>query len=214
MTQTAPKHITTTPEFRMGWPRLFKPEAFKGKGDLKFSVMMLMPITAPKQENVPTLPDLQRKFLEIAQAEWPGRDIRADIAAGRFNWPFVPGAKKQAEAAAKGQDGAVWEGMMILRADTLHKPQIVGPDKLQLLDEAAIYSGAWGYAEIAIKAYPAVGANGTDGVKGYLQFVMKSRDDERIFGRTAEQAFAGISGGVSQVDPTEGMDGGDANMNF
>lgn len=206
--QTIPGLITT-PEFRMGWPRLFKAEPFmrngKPVGEPVFSLLMLMPIDAPKVEDVPTLADVQRKALSMAQAKWSGRDLRADIGGGQFNWPFVPGKTQIEKAQAKGNDGAPYEGMMTLKASTQYKPQVVGPDKTTILNEDAIYSGAWGHAEINFKAYDGV-SGGNDGVKAYLNFVMKSRDDDRIFGRTVAQAFAGIKGGVSQVDPTEGMD--------
>lgn len=201
--------LITSPEFRMAWPRLFKAEAFmrngKPVGDPVYSMLMLMPMDAPATTGVNTLADMQRKALGVAQVKWPGRDLRADIGAGKFNWPFVPGVKAVAKAQAKGNDGAPYEGMMTLKTSSKFKPQVIGPDKATILNEDTIYSGAWGYAEINFVAYDGVN-NGPDGVKGYLNFVMKSRDDERIFGRTAEQAFAGISGGVSQVDPTAGMD--------
>lgn len=208
-TQNTAAGITTTPEFRMAFPRLFKAEAFmrngKPVGPPVYSMLMLLPVDAPKVENVPTLADIQRLALSMAQAKWPERDIRTAITGGPFNWPFVPGAKKKAEAEAAGKDGAVWEGMMTLKTSSKFKPTVVGPDKAAILNEDTIYSGAWGHAEIKFLAYDGV-SGGPDGVKAYLNFVMKSRDDDRIFGRTAEQAFAGIKGGVSQVDPTAGMD--------
>lgn len=210
MTTQTNDGLITSPEFRMAFPRLFKAEPFmrngKPVGDPVYSMLMLMPMDVASVTGVNTLADMQRKALGVAQAKWPNRDLRADIGAGQFNWPFVPGAKAIVKAQDKGKDGAPYEGMMTLKTSTKFKPQVIGPDKATILNEDTIYSGAWGYAEINFVAYDGV-SGGPDGVKGYLNFVMKSRDDERIFGRTAEQAFAGISGGMSAVDPTEGMDG-------
>ena len=212
MTTQTNTGIITTPEFRMAFPRLFKPEPFmrngKPVGDPVYSMLMLIPLEAPTTEasqNANTLADVQRKALTVAKAKWPNRDLRADINGGKFNWPFVPGAVAAAKARDKGKDGDAYDGTMTLKTSTKFKPQVVGPDKAAILNEDTIYSGAWGHAEIKLWAYDGV-SGGPDGVKAYLNFVMKSRDDDRIFGRTAEQAFAGIKGGVSQVDPTAGMD--------
>ena len=92
------------------------------------------------------------------------------------------------DRGSKGKefDGFFWMNVKNKR----NQPGIVGPDRQPIMDEDEIYSGMWGYADIALSPYD---YKGKKGIGAYLNNVMKTKDDERLDGRqSAEDAFADI----------------------
>lgn len=195
------KNIVVTPEFRMVFPTLFEPKAFKEGAQAKYSLVMLFDAASDTTE-------LIEAFKRTAAQRWPNRNFREDIQYNRFIWPFKTGEQMISNAVKKGKKAenlTYYEGTVVLKGDTTFPPGVVGPSKQEIVNPKDVYGGCYGFAELNIVAYDGVGATGADGVKAYLNHVMKSRDGEKLAGRSAADAFGGIAGQQSAADPTAGM---------
>lgn len=188
--------------FRGVFPTLFEPKPVKinGKavGDPVYGLTMLF--------DPGDLEPLKAKAIEVAQQTWPGRSLK------ELRFPFVRGEVEKAKAEKKGKDGSFYEGKVVVKASSKFQPGIVGPDRNPIVNPSDVYSGAFFYAEVNVVAYTDPRGE-QDGVKCYLNFVMKFKDGSRIAGRSAADVFAGISGGTSDYDPTAD-DGGDDEIPF
>lgn len=192
-------------DVRIVFPNLIeaKPVMRNGKavGDPKYSVTHLLTEDQAKRA--------AGVLVAAAKAKWPNRDIKADIKSNEFNWPLVPGSKAKAAAEKKDKNGDFYEGATVLKADTKYPPMLVDEAKQEVDPrnpgaDKVFYSGCYTHVVLAAHAYDGV-SGGSDGVKVYLQAVMKAGDGERLIGRTASDVFAGIEGGASDEDPTGGV---------
>lgn len=191
MSETQP-NIVVTPEFRMLWPNLFEPRRVKIKGketgEPKYGLSMLL--------DPAEIGDLKTAAKAVALAKWPGRTL------SELKFPFSDGDKLEAAQTELGRDGKFYAGTIVLKASSKYKPVVVDTHRKDIIDHTRLYSGAYGYAELNFVAYDGVGQN-PDGVTAYVNFVMKSRDGDRIAGRDAAGVFAGIDGGEEEPKSTE-----------
>lgn len=192
MVTTPQPSIVVTPEFRMLWPNLFTARAVKIKGretgEPKYGLSMLLDPTE--------IGDLKTAAKTVALAKWPGRTL------SELKFPFSDGDKLEAAQAEAGRDGKFYAGTIVLKASSKFKPVVVDTSRKDIIDHSRLYSGCYGYAELNFVAYDGVGQN-PDGVTAYVNFVMKSRDGDRIAGRDAKGVFAGISGGETEPVPSD-----------
>ena len=187
--------VVVTPEFRLVYPNLFEARAFvrdgKPQGDPKYGLVMLF-----KPDEIDGMKNVAKA---VAKAKWPGRELK------ELKFPFKSGnaeAKKRTDA---GKDGSFYEGTVVIKASSKYQPQVVDLDRKDILDPKRVYSGVYAYAELNFVAYPGVGG-GQDGVTAYVNFVMVSRNGDRIAGKTADDVFSGVGGGETDVDPTGDLD--------
>ena len=192
--QLTTPNIIVTPEFRMVFPNLFVPRAFKrnGKeaGEAKYGLTMLFD---PKDVG-----PLKAAIRHVIEEKWPGRDPKT------LKLPLISGDAQAAKSAANKKDGSFFKGTVVLKASSKFKPGVVDAKSEPILDPGRIYSGCYGHAELNFTAYDAVGAGGLDGVNAYVNFVLKTKDGDRIAGKDAKTVFAGITGAT--VDDTAGLD--------
>lgn len=195
MTEQATNEQIVTEEFRVAFPNLFEPSApvinGKAQGEPMYSVVMLF-------DSEDKVKPLKEAAVRVAKAKW-GENV--DLKSLRF--PFKRGDEEAKKASQKGKDGSFYEGTTVLKANSKYAPGVVGPDKQDLLDRQAIYSGSYGRAEVNIVAYDGPG-DAPDGVKAYINFYMKTRDGQRIAGRTAKDVFSNVEGSSTHEDPTGG----------
>lgn len=208
-------NLVLVKDVRVVFPNLIEPKPVmrngKPVGDPKYSLTLLI-------EDEQVLKELKNKMAAAAKAKWPGRNLAEDIKFNRFNWPLIPGSKAKATAEAKGKNGEFYEGCTVLKSDSKFAPGLLDENKQEINPSApfagrAFYNGVYCHVEISVVAYDGV-SGGSDGVKAYLQNVMKSRDGEKLIGRSVTDAFAGISGGESDYDPTGGEDPDDDEIPF
>lgn len=188
----APNSLVVVGEGRILFPNLFEPKRVKKAGrevgEPNYSVLFLM---EPDAEHMTTLKGVVRQVIE---AQWPGRDAK------ELKLPFQRGEKLAEDAAAKGQDGDFYRGKVAIRARSKYAPEVVGRNYAPVTNASDVYSGCYGWLEVNVVAYDGV-SGGQDGVKCYLNKVLKTRDGDRIGGRSAAAAFSGVVGGVSDEDP-------------
>jgi hypothetical protein len=152
-----------TPEFRLSFPKLFKPEAFEG-GTPKFSITMLFP------ENT-DLSAVRDAVKEVAVAKW------GDKLKGK-KVPFKNGDERDYEEYA---------GMIEVRASRnadFGPPVVVDAERQEILDPSEIYSGCWCRAQIEPFAYD---TTMNKGVAFGLTAIQKIRDDASMGGGPSKQ---------------------------
>lgn len=181
-----------------------KPVMRNGKpvGEPKYSVTILLDEGQEKQ--------VKAALLAAAKEKWPGRDLKADVEAKEFNWPVKSEAQAKAEAEKKDKNGDVYDGYSSVKADSQYAPELYyGRTKVDPNMPGAarvFYSGVYANVQLNANAYEGV-SGGSDGVKFYLQAVVKTKDGERLIGGgTRDEVFAGVDGGESDEDPTAGAD--------
>ena len=217
------------PAFRLYWPRLIEAEAYKGgTGAKKFSMGMIFEPDALKKVFVlddskdgMSQTDLNQLLAQIAKAEWPGIDLKADL--GR-NWPVIPGETEAAKLEAKKKNGEYLKGKKLVRASGSEKfpPDLCiyngeGKNRVKVKlsrkiederDQAEALFVGGNYARAALKIVPQE-VNGNKFLSIYINEVIFSKVGERIGGMSAIDKFDGIHGGQSDYDPTAGMDDGE-----
>lgn len=88
------------------------------------------------------------------------------------------------------EDDDIYAGHYYINAKCASRPGIVDKHRSPIVDEDDVYSGMW--AIVSVTFYP-YNVSGNKGVAIGLNNVMKTKDDERLGGRTsAENDFSGI----------------------
>lgn len=88
------------------------------------------------------------------------------------------------------EDDDIYAGHYFINAKCASRPGIVDKHRSPIVDEDDVYSGMW--AIVSVTFYP-YNVSGNKGVATGLNNVMKTKDDERLGGRTsAENDFSGI----------------------
>ena len=154
-----------SPKGRLSYPHLFKPTAFQGEGEPKFSCSIYIDKTAGKQF-VADVKKLQEKALkELYPEKFPQNLERWGISDGD-----------------EGEDQAA-KGCWIIKSSNKSRPAVLDADGTEILEELAAYGGCYGRVNICAKAY---GTTSKGGVTLELNVFQKIADGEPFGG--AEKA--------------------------
>lgn len=156
-----------TPLARLSFARLFKPEKYGDKGELKYSCSLLFDATTD-------LSSLKAAANAAIEERWGNKPPKG------IKMPFKDGDEKDYEGYA---------GKTFIEARTVDKPGVViGKDRTPVTNESSVYSGCWVKASVTAFTYD-TGAN--KGVSFALNNVWVIRDGEP-FGtarKSAESEF-------------------------
>lgn len=159
----------TVPKSRASYPHLFKPTAFQGEGEPKYSVSFLV----PKSE---------AEFIARLRAAQDAA-VKALYGAkkpGNFEtWGITDGDDGEDEAAT---------GCWIVKASNKQKPRVVDSTGQDILDELDVYGGCYARASIVAKAY---GSSNKGGVTLELLVFQKVADGP-AFGGAAKAMSAAV----------------------
>lgn len=178
--------------------------------------------------------DIKKLYVELAQREWPGVDVKATAVMkrpgqGQILWPVEGGAKRATAAEEAGKKFEHYVGCSIIKAkaksvikDTPSAPRLFYRDESGELKQAHRGTEV-GDKIIAAKFYPGaicrseinVVANEMDGARfltHYINGVTFLKDGDRLGSGSMTERFEGIHGGQAAYDPTAGMDGGPADL--
>lgn len=184
-----------TPEFRVSYPHLFKPNQVKPTDKPKYSITMLYRKDMKLVGLAPTAPGaapVERSLQEVIK--------NAKIAhfGPKENWPEDLESPVTDGDDPKFKDKDGYKGHWVIKATTSEdqKPSVVGPDadeygKLRAItDPAELYPGC--YARAYIYAYVWEYMN-KQGVGFILDHVQKTRDGKSFGGKkSVEQVFSPI----------------------
>lgn len=193
--QQHPNELYVTPEAIVVFPHFFeaKPVVINGQpqGEPMYSCSLLFDPEDVKE--------MKRVAVKLAQQKWPGRDLRT------LSFPFKDGNELADQQAQKGREAEFYRGKVVVKCSSKYAPQVLQPNKQEMINPSDMYSGCVIRVEVNLKTFTA-GVN--EGVKAYLNHVLKVRDGERLTGRSAQDAFAGVQVQETNEDPTAGA--GDA----
>lgn len=202
--------LVVTPEHRAAFVQLFEAKAFvdpktkKPKGEPKYGYLALF-------ANATDISELKAVAIKVAKAKF-GDSV--DLKTVKF--PFKNGDKEAerivTKAAKNGKekkdsDVAFYRGNVVMKVSSNFEPKVVDNQGNDLLDKAAIYSGVYVRAEFNFRAQLIEASEEEGGdkryVSAYVNFVMKTKDGERLSGKSAKEVFKGLLGGSSTADPTD-----------
>jgi len=174
------KTTITTPEFRVSYPKVFKPDMNKLSKKLEYSVEALFPKGADMKPMQAIAEAACVNKFGADKTKWP-KNIRN---------PFRDQAEKEKEG--KLADGLV-KGAVFMRFKCdgeKHRPAIVGRKLEPITEEHQFYAGCWAKASVGAFAYNQAGNAGVSFGLNSLQFV---KDDTPFSGRPSiEDAFEAI----------------------
>lgn len=193
-----------TPEFRVSYPHVFKPQAPKGQGKPKFSITMLFPKKG--KDIIGSSPDGEERGIKEC--------IRAAKTAKfgpKENWP-----KGLLSPVADGDDPKYegklgYAGCWVMKATSQEDqpPTIVGPTAddykklITLTKPSELYPGC--YARAFIFAYYYNNVN--EGIGFILDHVQKLRDGKAFGGkRPAEEVFSPIEASDDDAEEVKDED--------
>lgn len=187
-----------TPEFRVSYPKVFKPEPNKLKGgELEFSIMALFPKTAD-------LTALKKAVHEAAIEKFGPEKAKLLHSQGKLRLPFRDQGEKAYIDEATGKEvmpQGMEKGAIFLTLRTKQKPGLVGPDMQDIIDPSTFYGGCHARASVTVFAYEK-GANA--GVNFGLKNIQKTRDGDPLGNRTRPQddfaAIEGVGGAEGSAD--------------
>lgn len=88
------------------------------------------------------------------------------------------------------EDDDVYAGHFFVNAKCVTRPGVVDKQRSPIMDEDEVYSGMWAVVSVTFFPY---NVSGNKGVACGLNNVMKTKDDERLGGRTsAESDFSDV----------------------
>lgn len=159
---------TMTPEFRVSYPHVFKPQKNDLSGEMEYSLVALFPKGA----------DLS-KLKEAAQ-----QAIVDKWGADKSKWPsnLRSPFRDQGERKKDGVLPAGYEeGAVFINMKSKQKPGVVDQNVQDIIDETQFYAGCWARATVRAYAYD---QKGNRGVAFGLRNIQKLRDGEPLGGRT------------------------------
>jgi len=228
-----PSTLLLSPQVRLSYPKLIKAEPFKDpetgieKGDPVFGTEMLCPAddlgkfrtwNDDKAEWV--YDNLNTFCAKLAKKRFGDDfDVNGALQHDAIKWPVTNGNKK----AEKGEKYSHYADTFIVRgkalseingrpnAPTLYytengerKAIARGTEQGNQLAADLFYGGAWVVAELSAVAGD---AGGNKYVTLYMNCVIFIKHDDKFGGgNSLMDRFEGVKGGVSDYDPTEGMD--------
>lgn len=181
-----------TPEFRVSYPKVFRPERNDLNGKDEYSLVALFPKGADLSKLKAACKAACEKKFGTDPKKWP-KNLRD---------PF----RDQGEREKEDDDGNTYmpdgyvKGAVMLNLKTQKKPGLVNARNEDILDDADFYGGCYARAQVNAAAY---NEKGNAGVSLYLNHIQKLRDGES-FGsapRNAADVF-------EAVDEASGSAGG------
>lgn len=172
-------------EVRFSYAHVFEPF---GDVDPKYSVVAVIDKSDEK-----TLKAIRDAIQEVYNGE---RDNTfRGLPASKIANPL-----KDGDVVEEGKEqNSAYIGCCYLSANGKTAPGVVGRDRKPITDPNEFYSGCYGYISMTFVPYL---VNGKAGIKAYLNNVMKTREGERLGGRSgAEFDFADVA--LEELAPRE-----------
>lgn len=184
-----------TPEFRVSFPAVFKPKAFKDQ-EAKYSLVMLF-------DKKTDLKELKRAATNAMLEKWPEAKDPERRKKLKLKMPFRDGDEKE--------DTQGYKGTIFVSASSKTKPGLVNQRREAIITEEVgvdgFYAGCFARSTLIAFAYDQMG---NKGVSFSLQNVQKLRDGDSLSGRKkAEDEFDEVQDSSNDPASYAGDDLGD-----
>lgn len=157
-----------SPKGRCSYPHVFKPSAFQGEGEAKYSVQLLLP-KAGAADFIAKVKAAQEAALKELYPTKRPQNLEV--------WGIEDGDEK---VTAEG--AAVAPGNWIIKASNKSRPAVIDAQGGEIIDELEVYGGCYFRFNINAKAY---GTPAKGGVSLELNVVQKLADGEAFGGAKA-----------------------------
>lgn len=178
----------TTPEFRVSFPKVFKPELNKLNNKQEFSVVALFPKNADLSALKKAAQEALIEEFGPDKSKWP-KNLRS---------PFRDQGEKVKTDEQTGKEilpPAHEKGAVFMNLKTTQRPGVVDQNVQPILDETQFYAGCYARAQVRVYTYNQAG---NAGVNFGLEHLQKTRDGEPLGGRMrAEDAFSPVEGAAT-----------------
>lgn len=222
--------VLLTPVFRMSFPQLVTAAQYRGpnnvpQGEFYFNTEMLFEAADLEKFQVINPETGEFEFVDVrvvasqlAKKKWDGIVVKEAVADKSLHWPIHNGDQHADKKEAAGKSAEYYRDKRFLRTKALKKfapslKYLNGKEKVDLnrgmdsdMDkaEALFVGGNYAFAEVSLVANET--AQGR-----YLTFYINSvcfvKPGERFGGGgSLMNRYDGIEGGVTDHDPTAGMD--------
>ncbi len=174
-----------TPEFRLSYPHVFKPQQIKPTDKPKYSITMLF---KKDVELMGQSPDGKPRTLKSVITQ-------AKIAAfgGKENWPEGLESPVIDGDLPKYADKEGYKGHWVIKATTSEdqRPSVVGPDMTPITEPAELYPGCYARAYVFARVWEYMGKQG---IQFILDHVQKLREGKSFGGKKpVEQVFSPVA---------------------
>jgi len=181
-----------TPEFRVSYPKVFKPERNELNDRDEFKLTALFALGAD-------LSKLKAAAKAACEKKW-GEDPK------KWPKPLRDPFKDQGEREKEDEDGNPYmpdgyvKGAVYLELKTLKRPGLIDANNQDIIDETDFYGGCYARAQINASAYD---KKGNKGVAFYVNHIQKLRDGDSFGGaaRNAADVFEPVSDGNDKPNP-------------
>lgn len=170
-----------TPEFRVSYPHVFKPQSPKPNDKLKYSVTMLFP-----------------KDSDLSGVKEVIKQAKIASFGSKENWPEGLQSPVTDGDDPKHADKEGYKGHWVIKASSNEeqKPGVVDENVEPILDQAAFYPGCYARAYVLATTWEYMGKVG---VMFILDHVQKLRDGKAFGGKKpADQVFTPVNTGKSK----------------
>ena len=171
-----------SPKGRCSYPHLFKPSAFQGEGEPKFSTGIMIDKKASGTKDF------------IAKIKAAQEAALKDLYGAKFpqnleRWGITDG---------DDLDDPVMHGNWIVKATSKNRPAVIDATGTEILDELSVYGGCYGRINFCAKAY---GTAAKGGVTLELNVFQKIGDGEAFGGaEKAKQSALAEMGAYEEAD--------------
>jgi hypothetical protein len=169
-----------SPKGRCSYPHLFKPSAFQGEGEPKYSVSLIVTKDAAGKAFIAKIKELQAAAIkELYGAKMPQNFETWGVSEG-------------------GEEDPTTKGCWIVKGSNKNRPAVIDARGTQILDELELYGGCYGRINVNAKAY---GAPAKGGVTLELNVFQKIEDGEPFGGaEKAKQAAVTEMGAYEEAE--------------
>lgn len=199
-----------TPEFRVSYPHLFKPNQVKPADKPKYSITMLYPKDSDLTGQAPPVSNGDGTF-----KPGPARSLKEVIKNAKIaefgpkeNWPEGLESPVIDGDNPKFAEKEGYKGHWVIKAATSEdqRPTVVGPDMKPITDPAGIYPGCYARAYVYAYVWEYMGKQGVGFI---LDHVQKMKDGKSFASKkSVDHVFNPI--GAASPD----ADGDDDDMDF
>ena len=169
-----------TPKFRVSFPKVFTPEAFREGQPAKYSITCIVDKTADLTE--------MKRAVKNAIIEKYGS---IEKKPKKFKLPFRDGSSEK-------PDHEEYQGKIFFSATCKNKPGLIDRQKNKIVNEEDFYAGCYAHATMIAFVYEDAGNNG---VAFALQNIQKLGDGEPLGGkRSADKDFDDLGDDLGSED--------------
>lgn len=157
-------NVIITPVFRVAYPKVFKPESYKG-GKPQYSMTMIF-------DKDTDLTELKTAIVKLAKEKFP------DIKNLKALSPIKDGNTDKISEKTGEVPKMYVDKIVVNTSNKIRRPDILDAKKKPLLEEADFYAGCYARASVTLFAY----SNIKTGISVILNNIQKVRDGEPLVG--------------------------------